>query len=404
MPAHGMPTVGHQVNYIMHRKTVAGSDIISDMKFFKPPPPPPSSYGPRWHQVAVYENEFSGRPAAGYSASELARLAAEFDWISAQSRASTGVFSPEDIVVLKAANPRLQIGVYVNGTHTAGAIGGGPDLARFPSNWFAKQADGVSYCFDARWGNYMMEPTSTGWRGWIATEAARRFNLSTYDFVFIDVMGWVARGEVKPGTTTLYTGLEWCLLTKLIARDIRVQIRLTNPVAIVESNGLKYGNAYFTQSYPLMDESDYGMPEQFSRSSTAVTERNVFQVIKELQMVDDVHLRGKHVSALTKDWRTTPDEERLRYGFGQYMLVACNLCSFAASLSQATELNSFPWLSDIDRGSPTGVYSQPSSGIFQRIFTKGTVVVNANATAWTGTVRSQAMSVPAYSSRWAMDP
>lgn len=372
----------------------------------------PVSYGPRWHRTAAFQQEQPYSQHGGtITEEEAVAQARAFDLLTVQIKSASGgtattppttivpIYTRSHIAAMKAANPRLRIGVYING--------GTASNPNHPEAWYAHRADGsrvVNTDFGTR---YVMQPDNPEWRAYI-TQYAKNFHASSaYDDVFIDVLGDypLSLDPVKPGTTTRYSSAEWYAMTSEVAAGIQAGLPAGSHAI---ANGLATGSKYPT-SKALLRGAASAMAEIFTRTPTKsytidtgeeLGNRTLTQWKAELTMIEDMNASGKVGTLMVKDWRFADElatrEERIKYGFATAMLATNGTHYLGVSLGQPTTMNTYTWLNDTDYGTPQGSYTVNAAGVYQRVFSKGTIAVNPTDTVWSGTVRGRSVTIPAH--------
>ena len=197
-----------------------------------------------------------------YSRSEAVAVARRFDLVVAMPIA----FAPH-VAAMRATNPRLRILAYSNATLAVpGTVGGLPESA------FAHDLRGHRIV-SARWGSYLMEPSSPAWRRAATRQCRHRAALGGYDGCLVDMMtlGIFSRGlvgalPVVPGTGRVYS--EWQYRDQLLrlGRRYTASTPGLDLVANVMENGYRYWAAPVT-SRPLALRMPGAQMEDFLRGA-----------------------------------------------------------------------------------------------------------------------------------------
>jgi hypothetical protein len=281
------------------------------------------------------------------------------------------------VAAMKAANPSLELVVYVNGLW-------GPERA-FPEEYYARDAQGRK----VRWipfGTYLMDPRS-GWPTQLAQNCEALLAQSGFDRCFFDSMGASpvsSLGDKTGAAIDPATGEPWERNDWLSAsRDTIAHARaIVNDS--VAANGIAAGRSYFARLGPtrlLAEAADDVMVEQFVRSPGDPVDkyRNVRDWQQDVEMMIDAQRRGASVLAVTKVWTDATQAQRdawHKYALTTFLLGTDGSSRFSFLNDDGPLASTYdhPW----DRGRlgwPKGDYAQ-IGGTFQRAFARGRVVVN----------------------------
>lgn len=316
-------------------------------------------------RIGAFDNEQGGQP----SLAEATERASRFDVITAtpyQYRAN--------VAAMRAANPALQLNVYVNGTHSKSTS--------LPEHQYCHDATGARITSTGTWtGNLLMNPSDAGWRSTLIANVQNALATSGYDGVFLDVLG---RGTmsynvtglcIDPRTGKAYTAADWERDTSLLAKAVKDATGRR-----VVANGASRGMLYFgsPSSSVVAEHVDGGLAEGFTRNGAFFdgfyTES---QIVKDIEMVR----AGGQMQVLAKDWRTVSDatkQQEMRYAFAAFLLGTDGTDVFGWTGSQGSK-TSFDPLWDVDLGAARGAYVSIGGGRYQRSFTRGTVTVDTVA-------------------------
>jgi hypothetical protein len=317
--------------------------------------------------VKVGANDFeqSGQPSEAVAV-ERAR---EFDVITAWPAQYKPYLS-----AMRAANPRLILNGYVNGTHTW--------KTTLPEGQYCHDASGARVVTTGLWaGTHLMDPSSSGWRETLLSHAFGSLQQSGYDGVFLDEMGrgaltYTVTGHcIDPRTGREYTIAQWEHDTSELAAFIEQQTGRS-----IVANGLYRGSHYFgtPSSAVIAQHVHAGLAEGFSRGGAFVDGWPAESLImKDVQMVADAP--AMHV--FVKDWRavdTSIKDQEMRYAFAAFLLGTDGTDVFGWTGSR-THYTSFHPLWNTDLGSPRGAAYSLGGGRYRRDFARGHVVLDTVA-------------------------
>jgi hypothetical protein len=279
---------------------------------------------------------------------------------------------------MKDANPALQILVYLNGTYAQMNQGDA-----FPSAWYAHDQFGQKIRSNG-FGNYLMDPTNSGWIENRAASAEMFLAENAADGVLIDVIG---PAPVTPGYGTavpwngkdLWDAASWMRATAALVTAVKNSI--DHPVY---GNGLGRGRLYFDGAAPtsaLLAVLDGGMAEDFIRSATDPigSYRAIDDWRADVEMLVDAGRRQKPILVTTKAWSdgSQPQKDALyAYALSSFLLGAAPGARFFFSYQASQNPADQPAPLALGRlGAPGGPYSV-HNGTFLRAFDNGVVAVN----------------------------
>jgi hypothetical protein len=322
--------------------------------------------------VPVWAADFMAGAATPSRARAVAQ-AKHFDVIAALK----GTYA-DHVDAMKAANPDLVLFVYMNGVMAQAGEG-----SAFHDSWYLRDGRGNKIRTHG-WGNYLMDPTKTGWLDATVHRCETFLADSGYDGCFLDVLGaaplspaYVTGLPIDPSTGKVWGKRAWLAATTKLADAVRDAI---SP-APVFGNGLASGPAYFSKVSPrtLLGGLDGGMAESFVRDAYAPSgsNRSAAQWRQDANLLRDVASRGDVGLAVTKVWsKTSLRQTRAiqRYAMATFLLGYRPGMSY---FSFRDDHGLTRWRSVWGRsiGSPTGAYRKVGDS-YVREFTGGVVVVN----------------------------
>jgi hypothetical protein len=142
---------------------------------------------------------------------------------------------------MRAANPGLEIYVYMNGSYLYKS-----QLGDVPASTLARTADGALIQSNG-WGNYLGKPSNPGWITFKQHECATDIAISAADGCYLDMLGAAPTMSgydtglpIDPATGLVWTTVDW--LTDTSALAAAVAGYSGRPVL---SNGFGNGRRYF---------------------------------------------------------------------------------------------------------------------------------------------------------------
>jgi hypothetical protein len=315
-----------------------------------------------------------------YTAKQAAAIARRFDRILGLKT----TFEADGLTpIMRAANPDLELIVYLNGTHMSFN-----DALGRPESWFAHDASGRRVR-NLHFDNWVMNLRNPLWPMYTAARcldfAARMGTSSCY----LDDMGAgnltsnFSAPPVDPRTGTPYTEYSWLTATTALAASVRALV----PGITLYANGLNAGKKYFAgpRSARLLDALEGAEAESFVRASGDGVDahRSVTDWKSDVDMLVDAESRGRQVLAKTKLWvpATAAQRDRWReFAFGTFLLGTSGRSSFAFNGHGPGKPDGRSPLESIDLGVPTARYVE-AGGVYRRPWTRGTVWVNPGSTA-----------------------
>jgi len=279
---------------------------------------------------------------------------------------------------MKAANPNLQLLVYLNGSFAQKDQG-----SAYPDSWYERDANGNK--ITSAWGNYLMNPANAGWTQDVVSRCQSFLSFSGYDGCFLDTMGtapldpgYASGVPVNPSTGTTWTKSDWLAATTNNAAAVRSALG----GAPVYANGIATGAKYFSSdgsTKTLLGGTDGAMVELWVRapyaSPTTFKSESLWKT--DVDMLVNAASTGKHLVCITKVWSaaTTAQKDSIhRFALATFLLgYTPGLDRFSFRYDHGPVYDNPYW--HVPIGTPTADYAK-SGGAYQRPFTNGLVLVN----------------------------
>jgi hypothetical protein len=306
--------------------------------------------------------------------------AKNFDAISAHEKA----YRPW-VAEMKAANPNLQLFVYMNGTFTYQA-----DL---PESLYSHDAAGNRIRAQGWSWTYLLNPANPAAVSYDQQRAKSLLSYSGYDGLFLDVLGpaplhpdYVTSLPVNSATGQVWTTPDWLAATRALASQVRTSIG--KPMV---GNGLVMGASYFASDTPTSQlfgsGMEGGMPEAWMRGAwqRADSWRNEATWKKDVDMLVDAGSRGNSVLTITKVWATATQAQKdqwYEFSLASFLLGNDGHSYFGFSSSAPGGTTADHPQVHTDLGSPLGAYAKVA-GVYQREFSAGKVLVNPTTSTYT---------------------
>ncbi len=344
------------------------------------PAPPVSTEG-----ITTWAPEFmaNGTGVTSYQATQslALRQAQNFDIIVAH----LATYKPW-VAQMKAANPDLELNVYVNGTFSSTK-----SSSQYPESWYARDRGGNKIMANG-FNTWLMDPRNPAWISEVTSVCRYRLTYSGYDGCFLDVLGTsglnpssVTGLPIDPRTGAVWTQHDWMEATSAIGASVRAAIA---PRPIM-ANGLGFGVPYFDPAAPrerLLDGVGTAMAEVFVREPRSAVNfyRNEVTWKKDVDMVADAVARGSRIVVTTKVWSTATAAQIdtwHRYALATFLLGYAPGKAFFTFRSDHLHSTPSPYW-DVPIGTPSGPYSK-AGAVYRRVFSNGLVLVNPTTSSAT---------------------
>jgi hypothetical protein len=287
---------------------------------------------------------------------------------------------------MRAANPKLRIYVYVNGTYLYKA-----NRSQVSASILAHTATGALVQSNG-FGNYLGTPTNTGWIAYKQKECQSAIAATGADGCYLDMLGsaptmpgYNTGLPINPATGKVWTKSEWLHATAALAGKVSAYVG--KPML---GNGFGNGPRYFDATAPskmLLSGAVGSTAEAWlkapSASATAYETESLWK--KDVDLLGDANAAGGMALAMTKTWGggTAAQKEAYRlYALASFLLGNAGHSYFYFSANTPDKATVDSPLYHLALGSPTGLYTH-TGGVYQRSFSNGRVVVNPS----TATVR-----------------
>ena len=318
------------------------------------------------------------------------RFATQADAVAAARRYDLITIRPGQLgaytAAMRAANPKLRIYVYINGTYLykANRSQVSPSMLAHTSTGALIQSNGF--------GNYLGTPTNSGWITYKQKECQSAIAATHADGCYLDMLGSAPTMSgyntglpINPATGRVWTKAEWLRATAALAG--KVSAFVSKPVL---GNGFGNGPRYFDRTAPskvLLTGAVGSTAEAWLRApaASAGSYETEAQWKQEIDFLADANTAGSVALTMTKTWGggTAAQKEAYRqYALASFLLGNGGHSYFYFSADRPDAGTADSPLYHLPLGSPTGPYTHPS-GVYQRAFTNGRVVVNPS----TATVR-----------------
>lgn len=305
---------------------------------------------------------------------EALRVARTHDVVSARP----GTYAPY-LAPMRTANPSLRLFAYMNGSFAQKNQG-----TLYPEAWYLRDALGRKIT-SLGFGNYLMDPSSPGWRAERVQHCAKVLASSGYDGCMLDMLGvapldkgYVTGLPVNPATRTVWTAREWLAATDSLAAAVRAGTG--KPVV---GNGAASGARYFHAVAPtsvLNNGTDASVAEVWLRPASARIDAFPAESRwkASVDQLVDAGRSGENVLTMTKLWVPGTQAQKDRwhqYALASFLLGTDGRARFNLSYERTGDhTHGHAWW-DVQLGAPVGAYAKTGS-VYTRQFTGGTVLVN----------------------------
>ena len=370
-------TLRHHLTNRPRRSLMAGltaSTLLATVAATALPASPAQAATTRHLKTFVAENENRTHVRTRAQALEDAT---NFDVISALP----GTYR-DHIVAMRQANPGLVVVAYMNGTFAQKSQG-----TSYPASWYARDKTGQK--IQSRgFGNYLMRPNEPGWINDRVAACRALIQQSGYHGCMVDMLGvapvqpgYTTSLPVNPATGALWTSPDWQRATAAATGKLQAAITTGE----VWGNGYGSGSRYFTSSFgpsKLLNPSMVGgVAESWMRTASMPLDRyrEEAEWKQSVDMLVDQGRAGTRGVVMVKLWApgtVAQKDANHRYALSSFLLGSDGRASFNISYGHDVDaLAPHPYWSRADIGAPSGPYTL-TSGVYQRAFSQGKVVVN----------------------------
>lgn len=294
------------------------------------------------------------------------------------------------VPAMRAVNPHLTLLSYQN------AVFAQPDQgSAFPASWYEYDIHGNPVRNKVS-GNYLMNPTVSGWTSYEATQCQQNISASAYDGCYLDLLGliplstgFVTGSPVDPSTRKAWTKGAWLAATTAMAQQVAQAISPTS----LYGNGLGGGPLYYgvPPTSQLMQGLSGGVAEAWLRAAPVPDTQypTDAQWLQDVSMMTDIQGHGKPMMGLVKVWGSGGTQQTVmawqQFALATFLTGANGQSSFTFSGAPGTpRTTAFP-VYQTQLGEPLGPYSKVN-GIYQRLFANGLVLLNTSSPATTVTL------------------
>lgn len=290
---------------------------------------------------------------------------------------------------MRAANPRLIMLVYMNGSLSEHS-----QVNAYPATWYLHSSSGEKIT-SVVYGNYLMDPANAGWIATRTQLCAQLIKAGGFDGCFVDMLGiaplspgYLTALPVDPATHAIYSKAAYTKATAKLGAAVATAVA----PRFVLGNGVSSGTRYFDPAAPssqLLVGMSGGSGEAWLKapgaSAASYPAINIWQ--QNINALVDAGIHGHSVAAITKTWGAgTAAQVNAWHVFAlASFLLGTNghsYFSFAPANTQAGIVYDTPW-EHANVGQPTGAYTKNANGSYQRLFTTGEAIVNPTTTTVT---------------------
>ena len=293
-----------------------------------------------------------------------------------------GAAFTEHVALVRAVNPKIRFIVYMNGTFSR-------PQENYPDSMYAHDARGRKI-FSTKWGNYLMEPTNSGWIKAVSDECRDNARAARFDGCYLDMLGlgpftdgYLSATPINPRTGDPWTPGQYVQATARLA----AQVKKASPGLYVVGNGISNGKKYYdgaAATSVLLDGIDGGNAEGWIRGATQGVNqfRPEDEWRKDVDMLIDAGKSHKAVITMTKVWVNATSAEINRwhkYALASFLLGNDGHAFFSFYSDrdrQSIEEASTPQpLDKVDIGNPVEAYSK-RDGYYRRAYHQDVAAVN----------------------------
>jgi putative glycosyl hydrolase-like family 15 (GHL15) protein len=280
---------------------------------------------------------------------------------------------------MRAANPKLRIYVYINGTYLYKA-----NFSQVSPSILAHTSTGALIRSN-NFGNYLGTPSNPAWITYKQKECQAAIAATGADGCYMDMLGsaptmpgYNTGVPVNPATGKSWTRSEWLHATAALAGKVSGYVG--KPVL---GNGFGNGPRYFDPTAPsrmLLTGAVGSTAEAWLKAPAApVTSfETETQWRQDVNLLSDDNAAGGVALTMTKTWGggTAAQKEAYRlYALASFLLGNTGHSYFYFSANTSDKATVDSPLYHLPLGSPTGAYAR-AGGLYQRSFSNGRVLVN----------------------------
>jgi hypothetical protein len=291
---------------------------------------------------------------------------------------------------MRAANPRLKLIFYMNGTYATGA-----NQNTYPESDYLHDARG-SRVYSVNFNNPLMDATNPDWIQSRVTTCSAALASLGWDGCYLDMLGpgtftptYLTATPINTATGQVWSTADWIAATSRLAATVTTSL----PSSIIVGNGIENGTLYVDPgsgpTATLWNGLSGGNAQSFVRGDQdpATAFRTEAKWRQDVDMLIDAGQRGKSVMAQAKVWLTGITQAQKdaihRYALATFLLGTDGhqYWYFSDTGSESAVVPDTPY-DHVDVGTPIGSYAK-LLGAYQRRYTGGLVVVNPTPLAVT---------------------
>jgi Hypothetical glycosyl hydrolase family 15 len=287
---------------------------------------------------------------------------------------------------MKAANPTMKLFVYLNGTYLYKRLEG-----TVPDSFLSHDARGA-IIRSRGYGNILANPSSAGWVSYVQAACAKLLAGSSFDGCYLDMLGtgplfpgYGTGLPINPATGQVWTRRDWLTATAALSAKVA-----QHTGRVVLGNGLGSGPRYFHPAGPaslLLQGATGATAEAWVRPAGAPLgwHQKTAAWQQEVDMLTHAHSVGGLALTITKTWTAGTAQQKVaarRFALASFLLGNNGGSYFYFTAEKTDPATLTDPLYDLPIGSPTGPYTV-TSGVYQRSFTNGKVLVNPTGAAVT---------------------
>jgi hypothetical protein len=287
---------------------------------------------------------------------------------------------------MKQANTNLRLVVYMNTTFTYRT-----DLVE---SAYSHDANGKRISPKSWPSTYLLNPLSSAAISFKKGEASSLLTQSGYDGIYLDATGsaalklsYVTALPINPTTRKEWTVSDWLTAVRVNLVDNIKTVVLPRPMYL---NSLKDGHSYFDpveqRSATLTPGIVASVAETWLHETVAPITAYPSEAVwkQNVDMLIDAEARGYGVLQMTRVWAdgtTAQKDAWYNYTLASWLLGNQGRSYFNFSYQQGDSTTPRPW-NRLDLGAASGSYIK-SSGVYQRQFANGKVLVNPTSSTFT---------------------
>jgi hypothetical protein len=283
------------------------------------------------------------------------------------------------LYALKAANSNVKVLMYKNVSAASSSFSGDGDISSGVSyeqaasnGWLLRNTNGSPFTFQGYSWLWAVNVGSSSYQQAWATDVLSELRSAPWDGVLLDDVNPTIRYHYCVSCVAEYpSDTRYASAMRSFIENVGPRLRAAGKLAIAN---LGSWSAYPSVVDPWLTYLSGAMDEEFvkwgDQSGSGYADPGTWAI--QLQELKHTEKAGKLFIGITHS--SNSDEHAAVYGYATELLAGDGKAEFAMTGNYSGE----PWFPEYnyELGAPVGAYSEKSSGVYERRFQSGLVVVN----------------------------